>query len=202
MKAFPKAVATINRISLMLLLTCLLSVEAQPSMSLARTYVAKNLPANSQIWTLPEFSFHQQADSSVRKESADSLKLKDPRMAVFYAVIPGIIVHGSGHFYAGKTKTGAALLGSELVGGALAFVGAVGKGMSEMDGGQSTWEAGDVLMVTGTILFVGSWLYDLIGAPLALQKRNEELRRKETLSVGFRSDRRRVLVGFQITKAF
>ena len=94
------------------------------------------------------------------------------------------------------------MLGSEFVGSALALVGAVGKGLSELDGGQPTWDTGDVFMVTGTILFVGLWLYDLIGAPLALQKRNEERRRKETLSIGFRCDHRRVLVGLQMTKVF
>jgi hypothetical protein len=138
MKAFPKAIATINRISLMLPLMCLLSAEAQPSMSLAQTHVAKSLHPNREIRMPSESSLHEQADNSVRDNRADSLKLKNPNMALFYAVIPGIIVHGSGHFYAGKTTIGAALLGSELVGGALAFVGAVGKGMSELDGGQPT----------------------------------------------------------------
>jgi hypothetical protein len=41
---------------------------------------------------------------------------KSPLIALEIAFFPGVIIHGAGHFYAGKPKTGSLLLVGELVG--------------------------------------------------------------------------------------
>jgi TM2 domain-containing membrane protein YozV len=48
--------------------------------------------------------------------SETTRKKKSPLIALGIAFFPGIIVHGAGHFYAGKPKTGSLLLVGELVG--------------------------------------------------------------------------------------
>ena len=111
-----------------------------------------------------------------------NLRLKDPNKALLYAIFPGFFVHGTGHFYAGKTKTGLLLLGTELVG-----IGFVVKGIvmsfAEMEE-ERPGEPGIPLAI-GYILFCGSWFYDLIGSPLEIKKRNEELLRSRNIDIEF-----------------
>ncbi|MGB2989752.1 MAG: hypothetical protein WBC98_07305, partial [Candidatus Zixiibacteriota bacterium] len=80
------------------------------------------------------------------------------------------VVHGAGHFYAGKTGTGLVLLGSELAGATLILASV---GMS-WEHGSVTGEAFPVAFVGGA-LFFGSWIYDMVKSPLIVQKQNREL---------------------------
>jgi hypothetical protein len=132
------------------------------------------------------FLSEQQAGYSVKPLPSDSLKLKSPNLALTYAVIPGVIVHGAGHFYAGKKKTGAVLLVTGVAGAALATVSGFGQGLSHMDGGNSAPDFGYFLMAAGFGLFLGSWVYDMVGAPLAVQKYNKALLDKKAVGLKFR----------------
>ncbi len=113
------------------------------------------------------FFAHQMVDS-ITVPPLDSLKLRNPYMAIFYSFVPGIIVHGSGHFYAGDARTGTRLLGAEAAGGLL-IVGGFFLGLA---GVQTT--AGFAVL-SGAVLFVGSWVYDVVRSPLVVQKQNREL---------------------------
>ena len=113
-------------------------------------------------------------------KQADSLKLKNPNTALFYAAVPGFIVHGAGHFYAGKSETGIILFTTGVIGGVMIASGAINTGWAE---GWSTTESserkGQALLITGGVLFLGSWLYDMIGAPLSISNKNEKILEKQ-----------------------
>ncbi|MDH4222976.1 MAG: hypothetical protein OEV55_05480 [candidate division Zixibacteria bacterium] len=101
---------------------------------------------------------------------SDSLKLKNPNTALFYAAVPGFIVHGVGHFYAGKEKTAALLFVTELAGIALVSYSIyLGMGEIESEDTDKDYFVG----LSGLILFAGSWMYDMIGAPKVVKKHNE-----------------------------
>ena len=89
----------------------------QASTGNAQTYVSRSGYMNLGVGRPSSFLLARQMEDSVTVHSLDSLRLKDPNMALLYAVIPGVLIHGSGHIYAGKTGTGAALLGAGVVGG-------------------------------------------------------------------------------------
>jgi TM2 domain-containing membrane protein YozV len=128
-----------------------------------------------------------QVQDSTRIHFSDSLRLKNPNLALAYAVIPGFIVHGAGHFYAGRRTTGIVLLACEVVGCTFFTVGALDQAVSHLeDAHPSDGASGEGLIVIGTILFVGSWTYDMIGAPLAVQKYNQALLDKEAVGLKFR----------------
>jgi hypothetical protein len=105
----------------------------------------------------------------------DTLRLKNPNTALVIAILPGSIVHGAGHFYARRPVTGAALLGIEAV-SFVFFVRAIGQGLS--DTGSPEQERQEAFI--GTTLFFGSWLYDIIVAPLTIAKENEKILEKRT----------------------
>ncbi|MCJ7497692.1 MAG: hypothetical protein MUO78_06115, partial [candidate division Zixibacteria bacterium] len=106
----------------------------------------------------------------------DSLKLKNPNTALFYAAIPGFFVHGAGHFYANKPEIGSLLFISGMLG-----LGVYLKG--SMTGlGENAKTNGGTLMATGAILFLGSWIYDMIKAPQIIEEQNNRLLYKNKFS--------------------
>ena len=112
-----------------------------------------------------------QIDSESKGSShPDSLRLKNPNTALLIAVVPGFVFHGSGHFYARKSLTGLALFATEAVG---LMVWRRGGNFLGSSGGGT--DAEQVQFIIGMALFFGSWAYDLIGAPLAVNKENEKL---------------------------
>ncbi|MDP3024481.1 MAG: hypothetical protein Q8O10_03000 [candidate division Zixibacteria bacterium] len=120
---------------------------------------------------------------SIYKENKqpDSLKLRNPNTALFYAAVPGFFVHGAGHFYAGKTKTGIALLGVEIISVGLLFRYVLTDFAASMDGGTGG-EPETIVGVIGGTLFVGSWIYDIIGAPLTIDRENEKILEKKAMA--------------------
>lgn len=122
-------------------------------------------------------------DSSYKEQTRpDSLRLKNPDIALLIAILPGSVVHGAGHFYAGKPLTGVALLGLEIIGTGLVFFGAV-EGLGEaMEGGSKGNPEGTILI--GFSLFLFSWIYDIIGAPLTIAKENERILQKQAGRLG------------------
>jgi hypothetical protein len=144
--------------------------------------------------------FAQQTQDTTRIKTTESLKLKNPNIAFFYAFIPGFFVHGAGHFYAGEKKTGWILVAGEVVSlGVLTFSGLVG--FAQAMGGESSISS-DMLALTGSVIFIGTWVYDLIGAPIAVKKNNQILLQKQSQAIklepGWRSD----FVVLRIVKGF
>jgi hypothetical protein len=113
----------------------------------------------------------------------DSLKLKDPREALFYAALPGFFVHGAGHFYAGRNLAGAILLTTEIASFGLAFYSMV-RGLGEMESGNS--DTPELLAFGAMTLFIGSWIYDMIFAPLSVVHQNERILYRKADNLGFK----------------
>jgi hypothetical protein len=153
----------------------------------AQTYVSRSGSIDLALDGPSSFLLAQQMEDSIRVHTLDSLKLKDPNMAVLYAVIPGVVIHGSGHFYAGKMGTGAVLLGCGAAGATIFYYGIWGKGS---------------YMAFGGFLFFGSWIYDLVGAPHAVQKENREFLQGRNVRLRFDLDHATRSVRVQIVKRF
>jgi hypothetical protein len=162
-----------------------------------------------------DFLFAQQVEDSSRSEGIDptfagqtkSAGVKSPYKAILYALVPGFAFHGSGHIYAGEKKTGRILLATGAV-GFLLMVMAMGdpaydlddttsNGDRENDDGSRDWLAG-----TGAFLFLGSWIYDMVGAPLAVKRQNRKLLTSENASLEIHLDRTRMLLRLQIVNRF
>ncbi len=121
----------------------------------------------SYLYTLTSSQIDSVSKGSTRP---DSLELRNPNVALLIAVFPGFVFHGSGHFYARKSLTGLALLATESVG---LMVWRRGGNFLGSSGGGT--DAEQVQFIIGMALFFGSWAYDLIGAPLAVNNENERL---------------------------
>jgi hypothetical protein len=149
-------------IGLTILLICFLSAKTHASTN--KTYVSKN-----------EYSallFAQQTNDSAKVANFESRKLKSPWIAFGIALVPGSIIHGAGHFYAGRIGTGFVLLGCELVGTGLIGVGLI-RGIETITG--EPREGWVIELEVGLVLFVGSWIYDIIGSPIVVMKSNKDL---------------------------
>ena len=122
-------------------------------------------------------------------------------MAIFYAVFPGFLVHGAGHFYAGENKIGWRLVAGEAV-SLVMMTYAVGVGFAEAMGGSDRGNDDDLIGIAGAILFISTWVYDLAGSPVAVQKRNRKILEKKGKGVELNLNQRDNFLGFLITKRF
>jgi hypothetical protein len=133
------------------------------------------------------FFFAEQSNDSIREEEKDTIhtkrsriiKLKDPNKALLYAIVPGCIVHGTGHFYAGEKTTGWILVAGEALSLSL-FTYSVGVGIGESTNGSTSNGEAEIIGIFAGTLFLGSWIYDLIGAPKAVQRNKKQLNQKST----------------------
>ena len=133
---------------------------------------------------------------AARSDSDESLESreKSPFLAELLAIFPGILVHGLGNLYAGKTERAKELMGEEGLGiGALGIATALGflgvEAMRHADGSSGAEEilgrieeASSFLgcagfAIFGAIFFFDSWIRDMIEAPSAAEQTNRELRR-------------------------
>jgi hypothetical protein len=177
---------------LSLLLTCSLYINSLGSTNSVETFVSNGNLKRTEMRFVSSFFSAQQTESSTGDSVLDSIptfhpdlnKRKDPSKAFIYALVPGAVVHGAGHFYAGKTNTGLILLGSEMLGGVLMLTGAV-SGWGGRGGNGPTAE-GFVVAFAGGALFFGSWIYDMIKSPLIVQRQNRELNQEKQTSLRFR----------------
>ena len=188
-------------IGLAALLICLLWANTYPATVKVQTYVSKGSLTSSLQAERLRLLFAQQMQDSIRVHTLDSLKLKDPNKAILYAVVPGIVVHGAGHFYAGATTTGWVLLAGEVLSlGIMTYAAATG--FAEAMGGSNSDIDDDITAIFGATLFIGTWLYDLIGAPVVVQRENQKLLTRQNVGLKLHFDRSRDLVAFQIVKRF
>jgi hypothetical protein len=65
------------------------------------------------------------------------------------------------------------LLGTEVVGASLLFYAAVSS-IALAWGGEYDQDA-ELWAIGGLVLFMGSWVCDMVGSPLAVKKQNEKL---------------------------
>jgi TM2 domain-containing membrane protein YozV len=167
-------------IGLVIFLICFLSIKSHSTTDKIQTYVSRGsslIRLSSSELNLPqsEYSallFAQQTNDSAKVANFESRKLKSPWIALGIALVPGSIIHGAGHFYAGRIGTGFVLLGSELVGTGLIGVGLI-RGIETITG--EPREGWVIELEVGLVLFVGSWIYDIIGSPIVVMKSNKDL---------------------------
>jgi hypothetical protein len=180
--------------------TAILFPNSNASTYNQETYISRKHWENLRLHHSRNSFFAQQTEDTTKTRTTESLKLKDPNVAFFYAAVPGFFVHGAGHFYADEKKTGWILVGGEVVSlGVLTFAGLVG--FAEAMGGEGSTSP-DMLALTGTLIFIGTWVYDLIGAPIAVKKNNQMLLQKQSQAIPFEPGCRSDFVGLRIVKAF
>jgi|GEM_PF-1244516 len=102
------------------------------------------------------------------------VKLKSPTTALVIALVPGSVVHGAGHFYAGKTGTAFGLFGAEIIGAGMIIFGVLGSVFEGMEGSEKRGGEHAALII-GLGLFVGSWVYDVVASPLVVKNQNDKI---------------------------
>jgi len=165
------------------------------------------------VASIPPDSLLQMAASSPASASAPTSRSRpvagpNPGVAISLALMPGVAVHGAGHFYAGRPLTGAALVAVELGSLYLMYRGgtgvydAVNGGAFDTEsrnvGGSEEFSRGAGFAVAGLILFLASWLYDLTGSPIAAEEttaaKNKKVNQSLTLTPQLQTGRAGVLV--------
>jgi hypothetical protein len=131
-----------------------------------------------------------------------------PGMAVTLALAPGVVVHGAGHFYAGRPLVGAALLAAELGSLYLIYRGgtsinsAINNGAVDAKsanfGESEEFSRGAGWAAAGVAVFLASWFFDLTGAPIAAGEtaaaKAKAAEPSLTIKPQFRADRAGVIV--------
>ena len=201
MKKLHKNGGCIYTIQLTLLLICVLSTKALPSTDRVQTYVSGSSWMHLASDGPSSFLLAQHQEDSLRVPGAHSKELKDPGVALLYALFPGLVVHGSGHFYAGEKTAGWVLAGGEILGLCL-IAYAVGVRTDYKPQGSSLNDEAETIGVFGVGLFVGTWIYDVIGAPLAVRRENREFMGGENVRLRFDLDHTSHSVRVQIVKRF
>ncbi len=88
------------------------------------------------------------------------------------AIFPGLLIHGSGHFYARDQNTGYMLLSAEIVSLILMTI-SFSEIISPVTKDQS-FNVTKVIFYSGLTVFGGTWLYDLIFSSGAVKGYNQE----------------------------
>jgi|YelNatPaOPRAMG01_1025707.scaffolds.fasta_scaffold13066_7 hypothetical protein len=88
------------------------------------------------------------------------------------SLFPGLLIHGSGHFYAKDQNTGFTLLSAEIVSFILMTI-SFSEIISPVEKDQS-FNMSKIIFYTGAAVFGGTWLYDLIFSGEAVKKYNQE----------------------------
>jgi hypothetical protein len=129
------------------------------------------------IISVPVMALAESSSDVVIDETV--LEPKDPILSTVIAIGPGLLVHGFGHLYCEDYKMGLLFTGLELLSiGAMCF-GYVQNTTPELlhvyggdiDEGR---RAGALTFGTGFLLFVGTWLADILLAGKAAGQYNKE----------------------------
>jgi len=112
----------------------------------------------------------------LRGTGSDTLRLKDPNTALYYALVPGFFVHGAGHFYAGKSGTAITLFGIEIL-SVVFFTGYALASLPSENETDDNFARQFAYLSIGIGMFLGSWYYDIVNAPQAAREHNKNLRK-------------------------
>jgi hypothetical protein len=145
-------------------------------------------------------------NSSAKLGSAQSQNIgeeetepKDPLLATVFAVMPGIVFHGFGNFYAGDYDDGTRMLTVEIFGGGLALWGnSILHNPSDWGPyfGADAQSAGYWIEAGGVALMAASWVWDVSTAGQEAQSFNKDH------DINFRMDSRYDGLQFAISKRF
>ncbi len=132
------------------------------------------------------------ADTSLRTQArtAPQVALRDQHnkrahrvRATLAALFPGVLIHGSGHYAAGDTKTGNRLLLTSAVGAGLAITG--GASLFWTGANRRVSEMGIPLLVSGLGIFGASWLADVYGSATGGTKLSSAVPPNISASLGY-----------------
>ncbi len=99
------------------------------------------------------------------------LDFKDTQKAVLLATFPGLVVPGLGHWYAADYVIGGILTGIRVAGLSIGIPGLINRNRT--------------LIIAGALLTGFSYLVDVVDAPFAVQRYNEELELKSGFKTSF-----------------
>jgi hypothetical protein len=94
----------------------------------------------------------------------EEVEAKDPIMAEVFAVLPGVVIHGAGNYYAGDYKFGTKMLTMEIFGSGLALWGYDVIHQPENWGpyfGSNSQQAGYWIKAAGVGMMCISWIGDV-----------------------------------------
>jgi hypothetical protein len=161
-------------------LTAVSGIETQaietpvcPEMIVSETsakYVGRsNLSANlSSGLEYRYYSFYSDSADTIKRyiQNERSYRRKSPAMAFVYGFFPGFIVHGSGHYYIGETKTANVLLGTEVICIAVTYVSVmVGIGHAVGENAETSSTTAGAFGSIAVLTFLATWVYDFSAAP-------------------------------------
>lgn len=107
-------------------------------------------------------------------------KPKKVLTTLLLSFFPGFFVHGLGHYCIGDNMTGTILLSTEIVGGITSlysYIAILACGLSECSEGE--FNASYTFFFLGMGMFWGSWLYDVIVAPIKASKMRKEYEQRK-----------------------
>ncbi len=99
-----------------------------------------------------------------KRQIKETRENKSPEKARYIAAVPGFLIHGLGHIYAGDYNTGGLLFTLEGVGILMIMSPFLTDGFDYIL----------LVMLGGGLLFWGTYIWDFIGAPKAAEKYNKK----------------------------
>jgi len=169
---------------ILFILIILLSDTVLAGNNLSVSYSPLNITQAMDLAVRNNSLYYLSAEETIASDMIDNKatvpktgKLKSPTAALVIALVPGAVVHGAGHFYAGKTKTAIGLFGAEILGAGLTGLGLLGslRGDTGGEGG----EGGEVVIALGLGFFFGSWIYDIVESPSVIKRQNDQTSEKK-----------------------
>jgi hypothetical protein len=124
-----------------------------------------------------ELSKDPTVTSSSQGIGVEAAEAKDPIMAEVFSVLPGMLIHGSGNYYAGDYKFGTKMLTMELFGAGLAMWGYDVIHQPENWGpyfGSNSQQAGYWIKAAGVAMMSISWIGDVATAGEAADSWNKD----------------------------
>ncbi|MFP4465989.1 MAG: hypothetical protein ACLFP1_02955 [Candidatus Goldiibacteriota bacterium] len=98
----------------------------------------------------------------------------DKNTAFQKALFPGVVVHGAGHFYAKDKNRGMSIVSAQILSLVMMGISINGVLAPRDVSGVETDNVSNVVFYTGLAVFLGSWIYDMIFAPAAVERYNEK----------------------------
>ena len=89
------------------------------------------------------------------------------------AIFPGVIIHGAGHAYAKDQNTSLSLVSVEVLSVILMGI-SVNDFLTPTKTDSENYSVTQIMGTVGAVAFLGSWLYDIIFAPAAVEKFNSD----------------------------
>ena len=187
-------------------LFCLISRSAKANTEI---HIFKNNATSLQLARPAGYIFYQQKSDSIRIQAPDFMRYrytkhkthKNPNLAFALAVFPGVCWHGVGHWYAGEENTAMAVFTTGCVG---MFVMMIAMGdptksydqMSEEEKKEDQRRR-DQNVLIGGIIFLGSWVFDMVDAPLAAKRHNRKLSDEQNFIFKFELNQHNGFAGFR-----